>query len=114
MEYVKAEITKAKLPEASGKVLTESLIRQVVLTEDGEIDSPKFAQIVSEAIKAKTEEIAAVLKERAPGIRDNGGAAPPAGAHDQLVESFTTAYLKQGLSPEVAKRRAEAAAGGRS
>lgn len=115
-EYVKAEVGKAKLPEASGKLLTETLMKQVPLTESGEVDAPKLAEIVKEAIKVKTEEIAAIRKEAGgDGIKGNG--APAGGndgdAHKALVESFERVYLAQGKTADVAKRMAESAAGGR-
>jgi hypothetical protein len=115
-EYVKAEIGKAKLPEASGKLLTDALMKQIPLTEAGEVDAPKLAEIVTAAIKVKTEEIAAIRKESAgPGITGNG--APAGGndgdAHKALVESFERVYLAQGKTAEVAKKMAESAAGGR-
>jgi hypothetical protein len=112
-DYVVAEVTKAKLPEASGKILTEQLVKLVILTEDGAIDSPKFAEIVTTAIEAKKTEIAEVLKENKAGITGNGGGAPPAGDGKALVESFTEAYIRMGKTPEQAKRLAESAATGR-
>lgn len=115
-EYVKAEIGKAKLPEASGKLLTEALMKQVPLTESGEVDAPKLAEAVKDAIKIKTEEIAAIRKESGgDGIKGNG--APAGGndgdAHKALVESFESVYRSQGKTAEVAKQMAEVAAGGR-
>lgn len=115
-EYVKAEIGKAKLPEASGKLLTESLMKQIPLTESGEVDAPKLAEAVTAAIKVKTEEIAAIRKDAGvPGITGNG--APAGGndgdAHKALVESFERVYLASGKTAEQAKQMAESAAGGR-
>jgi hypothetical protein len=115
-EYIKAEIGKAKLPEASGKLLTDALMKQIPLTESGEVDAPKLAEAVKAAITAKTEEIAAIRKEAGgDGIKGNG--APAGGndgdAHKALVESFERVYLAQGKTAEVAKRMAESAAGGR-
>lgn len=115
-EYVKAEIGKAKLPETSAKLLTDSLMKQVPMTESGEVDAPKLAEIVKEAIKVKTDEIAAIRKEAGgDGIRGNG--APAGGndgdAHKALIESFERAYLSQGKTAEQAKQMAEVAAGGR-
>lgn len=115
-EYVKAEVAKAKLPEASGKLLTDALMKQVPMTESGEVDAPKLAEIVKEAIKVKTDEIAAIRKEAGgDGIKGNG--APAGGndgdAHKALVESFTAVYIGQGKTPEQAKQMAEVAAGGR-
>lgn len=112
-DYVREEITKAKVPQASAKMLTETLLKMVPLTEDGEIDAPKYAEVVKDAIKAKLEEIAAIVKETG-GIQGNGGGAPPAGdSHKELVEAFETSYLAIGKTPEQAKRLAEVAAGGR-
>ncbi|MFA5415476.1 MAG: hypothetical protein WC295_08280 [Methanoregula sp.] len=115
-EYVKAEIGKAKLPEASGKLVTETLMKSIPLTESGEVDAPKLAEAVKDAIKVKTEEIAAIRKESGgDGIKGNG--APSSGnsgdAHKALVESFERVYLAQGKTAEVAKKMAESAAGGR-
>ena len=115
-EYIKAEIGKAKLPEASGKLLTDALMKQVPLTESGEVDAPKLAEIVKESIKVKTEEITAIRKEAGgDGIKGNG--APAGGndgdAHKALVESFEAVYRSQGKTAEVAKKMAEVAAGGR-
>jgi len=111
-EYIAAEIAKAKIPETSGKILTEQLVKLVILTEDGEIDAPKFGQIVTEAIKAKQDEIAAIKKES--GITGNGGGAPPAGdGMKSLIESFVAMNLAAGKTKEEAQRLAEIAAGGR-
>lgn len=112
-EYVVEEVTKAKLPEASGKILTEALIKQVVLTEDGAVDAEKFAPIVAAEIKNKQDEIAAITKEA--GIKGNGGGAPPSGddGHKALVESYEAVFLSQGKTAEQAKQMAEIAAGGR-
>ena len=111
-EYVVAEVGKAKLPEASGKILTETLIKQVVLTEAGDVDAEKFAPIVAAEIKAKQEEIAAITKEA--GIKGNGGGAPPTDdGHKALVESFVASYRAMGKTKEQAKQLAEIAAGGR-
>ena len=91
-------------------------MKQVPLTESGEVDAPKLAEAVKAAITAKTEEIAAIRKEAGgDGIKGNG--APAGGndgdAHKALVESFERVYLAQGKTAEVAKRMAESAAGGR-
>jgi len=111
-EYIATEIAKAKIPETSGKILTEQLVKLVILTEDGEIDAPKFGQIVTEAIKAKAEEIAAIKKET--GITGNGGGAPPAGdGMKSLIESFVAMNIAVGKTKEEAERLAEIAAGGR-
>lgn len=115
-EYIKAEIGKAKLPEASGNLLTDALMKSIPLTESGEVDAPKLAEAVTAAIKIKIEEIAAIRKEAGvPGITGNG--APSSGnsgdAHKALVESFERVYLAQGKTAEVAKTMAESAAGGR-
>jgi hypothetical protein len=112
-EYVVAEVTKAKLPEASGKILAEQLVKLVILTEDGSIDAPAFGAIVTTAIEAKKVEIAEVLKENKVGITGNGGGAPPTGDSKALAESFVEAYLRMGKTPEQAKRLAESAAAGR-
>jgi L-lactate utilization protein LutC len=111
-EYVAAEITKAKLPEASAKILTESLVKQVIIAEDGGIDALKFAEVVKAAIEAKTAEVEAIRKES--GIRGNGGSAPATeDGHKALVESLTSMYLMTGKSKEEAAQLAELAAGGR-
>jgi len=111
-EYVATEITKAKIPETSGKILTESLVKLVILTEDGEIDAPKFGQIVTEAIKAKQDEIAAIKKES--GITGNGVPAAPLGdGKKTLIESFVAMNIAVGKTKEEAQRLAEIAAGGR-
>ena len=115
-EYIKAEIGKAKLPEASGKLLTVALMKQVPMTESGDVDASKLAEVVKDAIKVKAEEIAAIRKESVgDGIKGNG--APAGGndtdAHKALVESFESVYRSQGKTAEVAKQMAEVAAGGR-
>jgi TolA-binding protein len=112
-EYVAAEIVKAKLPEASGKILTEQLVKLVILTEDGSVDAPAFGAIVNTAIETKKAEIADVLKENKAGITGNGAGAPPAGDGKALSESFTEAYIRMGKTPEQAKRLAESAVAGR-
>lgn len=111
-EYVAAELAKVKIPATSGKLLTESLIKQVVLAEDGSIDAVAYGKVVTEAIKAKTEEIALILKESGTGIKDNGAGMPAGGnnsdAHKALIESFEALYRAQGKTAEQAKRMAAA------
>ncbi|WP_214084132.1 hypothetical protein [Methanoculleus sp.] len=110
-KYLAEEIGKAKLPDASVKVLTESLLKQVPLTDDGAVDQAKFAGIVTAEVKAKVEEVEAIRKES--GIKGNGGGAPAEGDSKALVESFESIFRAQGKSLEVAKQMAEIAAGGR-
>lgn len=111
-EYVVAEVTKAKLPETSGKILTESLVKKAVLAEDGSVDAVKFGEIVTADIKAKVEEIAAIRKES--GITGNGTTAPPAGdGRKALMESFVAMNVANGKTKEEAMKLAEIAAGGR-
>jgi hypothetical protein len=111
-EYVATEMTKAKLPEASSKILTEALVKQVVLTEDGAVDADTFASIVGTAIKAKMEEIAEIRKEA--GIKGNGGTAPAAeDGKKALFDSFVSSYQAMGKTKEDAEKLAEIAAGGR-
>jgi len=113
-EYVVAEVAKAKLPEASGKILTEQLVKLVILTEDGSIDAPAFGAIVTTAIEAKKTEIAEVLRENKAGITGNGSSTPPVGDSKVVFsESFEEAYLRMGKTPEQAKRMAANAAAGR-
>jgi cation transport regulator ChaB len=113
--YIKEEMAKAKFPPAIAEALSKTLIKQVPLGEDHKIDSPKFAVIVTEAIKAKKDEIAAILKEHGAGLHDNGTGAFPSGdeGHKALVESFEANYLSQGKTKDEAHRLAEIAAGGR-
>jgi len=113
--YIKEEMTKAKFPPAIAEALFKALIKQVPLAEDRKIDSPKFAAIVAEAVKAKQDEVALILKEHGGGLHDNGGGTWPSGddGHKALVESFTANYLSQGKTKEEATRLAEIAAGGR-
>jgi hypothetical protein len=76
-EIITKALTEAKIPEASGKVLAESLMKQVPLREGtSEIDTAELGRRVAEAVKAKTEELAAVLKEAGQsGVHDNGHTA---------------------------------------
>jgi hypothetical protein len=72
--FVTAEIGKAKLPEKAGKALTEALVKQVPLAEDGNVDTVKFGVTVTEAIKEKKAEIDDILKESGRSdVHDNGG-----------------------------------------
>ena len=107
-DYVVAEVGKAKLTETVSKSLTETLVKQAVLAEDGTIDTVKFGTIVAEAIKAKQEEIAAILKESgATGIHDNG--TPPGGAPTdpkKAREELRDTYLSMGKTKEQANRMA--------
>lgn len=107
-EFVTAEVSKANLPESAGKVLTESLVKQTVLTEDGSIDAVKFGLIVSEAIKAKQAEIADILKESgASGVHDNGPITPGNAAEVQRArEEYRNTLIENGMNREQANRLA--------
>ena len=112
LEFVGTEIAKAKIPETSGKILTEALIKQIVLAKDGTVNAVEYGKIVTEAIKAKAEEIAAIKKEA--GITGNGGGAPSAGdAKKALLESFIAMNIAAGKNKEQAQKLAEIAAEGR-
>ncbi len=107
-EFVTAEVGKANLPESVGKSLTETLVKQAVLTEDGSIDAVKFGLIVSEAIKAKQAEIADILKESgASGVHDNGPITPGNAADVQRArEEYRNTLVENGMSKEQANRLA--------
>jgi len=107
-EFVTTEVGKAKLPESVGKALTESLVKQAVLSEDGSIDSVKFGMIVTEAIKAKQTEIADILKESGvSGVHDNGSV--PSGTSGDVKkarEDYRDTLVENGMSKEQASRLA--------
>ena len=107
-EFVTAEVGKANLPESVGKSLTESLVKQAVLTEDGGIDAVKFGLIVSEAIKAKQAEVADILKESGvSGIHDNGPITPGNAAEVQRArEDYRNTLVENGMNKEQANRLA--------
>ena len=109
-EFIAAEIVTAKIPEASGKVLTEALVPQVTYAEDGSIDATAFGALVKTAIEAKTAEIEAIRKEIGTGIQGNGSSTDKP---VDLKESFKSVYLRQGMTEEDAERYATLAAGGR-
>ena len=107
-EFVTAEVGKAKLPESVAKALTESLVKQAPLAEDGSIDAVKFGQIVSEAVKAKQTEIADILKESGiSGVHDNGSAPAgnPADAK-KAREDYRDTLVENGMTKEQANRLA--------
>lgn len=104
-EFVTGEVGKANLPESVRKALTESLVKQAVLTEDGSIDAVKFGLIVSEAVKAKQTEIAEILKES--GVHDNGSI--PAGTQTDAKkarEEYRDTLIETGMTKEQANRLA--------
>ncbi|MDD1729822.1 MAG: hypothetical protein LUQ50_12220 [Methanospirillum sp.] len=107
-EYVTEEIGKTNLPESARKTLTESLIKQAVLAEDGSIDAVKFGLIISEAIKAKQTEIADILKESGiSGVHDNGSA--PSGNQVEAKkarEDYRDTLIENGMTKEIANRLA--------
>lgn len=107
-EFVTTEVSKANLPESVGKVLTESLVKQAVLAEDGSIDAVKFGLIVSEAIKAKQAEIADILRESgASGVHDNGPITPGNAAEVQRArEEYRNTLVENGMSTQQANRLA--------
>jgi len=107
-EFVATQLKEAKIPEVSGKVLIESLIKQVVLSEDGSINAAEFGKIVTDAVKVKAEEIAAIIKESKSGIHDNGGSAPPAaGDVTKAKEGYIRVLMEGGMSKEQAEQLAE-------
>ena len=108
-EFVTTEVGKANLPESVGKVLTESLVKQVVLTEDGSIDSVEFGLVVSEAIKAKQAEVADILRESGVSrIHDNGPISPPGNPADvkKAREEYRDTLVENGMSTQQANRLA--------
>jgi hypothetical protein len=111
-EIIAKALTEAKMPEASGKVLMESLMKQVPLKEDtSEIDTVSFGARVAEAIKGKTEELAAVLKEAGNRVHDNGTPLGPESHADvkKARESYRDTLLKTGACQT--KEEANAMAG---
>jgi hypothetical protein len=109
-EFVAAQLKESKIPDVSGKVLAETLVKQVVLAEDGTINAVEYGKIVTEAIKVKAEEIAAILKESGKsGIHDNGGnPAPVGGDITKAKEGYIQALVESGMPEEQAKKLAEA------
>lgn len=107
-EFVTAEVGKANLPESVGKALTESLVKQAVLAEDGSIDAVKFGLIVSEAIKAKQTEVADILRESGTsGVHDNGPITPGNAAEVQRArEEYRNTLVENGMNKEQANRLA--------
>lgn len=106
-DYVAAEVGKAKLTETAGKNLTDTLVKQVVLSEDGTLDTVKFGSVVAEAIKGKQAEIESILKESGlDRVHDNGGSS---GGNDAATvqkarEELRDSYLESGMSTEQACR----------
>lgn len=108
-EFVTAEVGKANLPESVGKVLTESLVKQAVLTEDGNVDAVKFGLVVSEAIKAKQVEVADILRESGVSrVHDNGPISPPGNPADvkKAREEYRDTLVENGMSTQQANRLA--------
>jgi hypothetical protein len=105
-DYITAEIGKAKITESAGKALTEVLAGQVLLEADGSIDTVKFAEIVSKAIKAKQDEIAAILKEAGAGVHGNGGAQVPndAASLKSAREAYRDTLKESGMSEQMANQ----------
>lgn len=108
--FVAAEIAKVKIPETAAKGLTETLIKAVPLAEDGSIDTVKFGVAVTEAIKGKQDEIAAILKESGyKGIHDNGGSPGPATTDlKKAKEDYIRVLIEGGMTKEQAEKLAEA------
>jgi len=114
-DLVIAQVKEAKLPETAAKALTEALTKQVPLAEDGTIDSVKFGVAITEAIKAKTEEIAAILKESGyPGIHDNGGSfgGAPQDVNKER-ESYAQELIESGMASTLEEARAMAGIAGK-
>jgi len=110
-DLIAAQVKDAKLTETAAKTLTESLMAAVPLAEDGAIDAVKFGVTITEAIKGKQAEIAAILKESGyTGIRDNGG-TPGAGAPadaKKAKEEYIRVLVEGGMPKEQAEKLAEA------
>lgn len=106
-KFVTEQITAAKLPETAGKNLTEALVKDVPLAEDGSIDTVKLGVTVTEAIKGKQDEIAAILKESGhTGVHDNG---PQAGSPAEITkarEDYRNSLVENGKTREEANRLA--------
>ena len=105
-EIVVKAITDAKLPEASGKALTEALVKQAAFAADGTVDATAFGTVISEAITAKKVEIEAVLKESGrAGVHDNGIPASPEDM-TKAKEEYRDTLIESGLPVEQANRLA--------
>lgn len=112
-EFVAKEVAKAKLPEASSKIVVESLKSRVIVSEDGTIDAIAFEKIVKEAIEAKTAEVDAIRKESSNGITGNGQNNQKPEDHGALLEAFKESYLSMGYDMETSKSMAELSSAGR-
>ena len=105
--YVTEEIAKTKLPATVGKALTEALLKAAPLAEDGSLDTGAFATTVSEAIKGKQAEVAAILKEAGSGMHDNGTPSFQAGGDAEVrkaKEELRDSYIGAGKTREEANR----------
>lgn len=107
-DIVTKAIADAKLPEASGKILAEVLIKQVVFAADHSVDAVAFGKVISEAIASKKAEIEALMKEAGIShVHDNG--IPPAGTPaDEMKarEEYRDTLLESGVDKEQANRLA--------
>lgn len=75
--YVVAKVAESKLPEASKKVVVESIISQDLPASDDKLDTVKMDEAIKAAIEAKQAEIDAILTEAHTdtGVHDMGAAA---------------------------------------
>jgi hypothetical protein len=112
-EFVVEEVKKAKIPEASAKIVVESLKSKAVVSEAGTIDPVEFGKVVKEAIDAKVAEVEAIRKESAPGITGNGQSNSVVEDKAALKSAFEEYYLDMGYDADTAKTMSELAAVGR-
>jgi hypothetical protein len=110
-EAITTELAKSKdLPEITKARLMRETVKNVPVTEKGELDRDKLNTLITEAVKVENTYLAEVLKT---GSVRGMGDASTTDDKTSIVESFVTLYAAQGISPDKAKVMAEISAGGK-
>ena len=102
------EVGKTDLPDVTKQRLQETLTKRATV-KDGKLDVEAFKAIVEESIKAEKEYIQKLTE--AGKVRGLGGSGTS--GTKTLKESFREAFIRSGMNPDEAERKATIAAEGR-
>lgn len=108
---VGVELKKTDLPEITKARLAESIVKTAKLGEDGKLDAVTLTESITTTIASETDYVAKLTESGK--VRDQGKPVLVDDAQVKLEESFEARYVRDGYSPEKAKKMAATAAAGR-
>jgi hypothetical protein len=102
------DLKKIELHPLAKTRLTESILLEVKLTDDGALDTQALSESITKQSAKEAEYVAGLTESGKP--HDLGPSGKPTDS-DQLEESYLNRYLSEGMDPEQAKKSAAVAAG---